>query len=106
MTSVTIIHTDTDTDVYGNTTKSESETTLDVLGVAPVASTERANPRTPAVITSLALYLPPGVTLDSDDMVRIDGKLYTVDGDVGVWANPFTSWQAGSEVALRRWDQP
>lgn len=40
--------------------------------------------------------------IDSASMLTIRGLVYQVDGDPGDWRSPFTGWQAGLVVPLKR----
>lgn len=102
-------HTPGGVDEYGDPiTSSPSTTELVGAFTAPrdaVGSRESSeiNQRGRAgVIVGLTLYAPYGTDLRRDDQVDIDGTLFDVEGEVGSWRNPFTSWEAGIEVALRR----
>lgn len=54
------------------------------------------------VIVGLTLYGPQGTDLRYTDQVEVDGVLFDIEGEVGVWTNPLTGWEAGIEAALRR----
>lgn len=111
--TVTVVSVVEDTDPYGDT--ATSTTLADYPGClfAPRARSERANARTPAVISGGTVYVPAGVTVDADDLVVLppgvhmdgstvvyDGQVYAVDGEPGVWG------LAGMEIAVKRWEQP
>lgn len=100
--SVTVVSSTTTGDRYGDTTTTTTETPIDGVLFAPRSSQERTDNRSPAVITAAALYfdaLP--VTLDSDDVIRIEdvdplvNGTYQVEGIPGYWAGPV-------EVAIKR----
>lgn len=95
------------TDPYGNDTVTKADP-VPVAGVvfAPRASTERADSRTPAVITGGTLYGLKGVTISPLDQFTVDGVLYDVEGDAGHWVSPFTGRDFGYEVAVKRYEQP
>jgi hypothetical protein len=100
--SVTVVSVTTTTDPLGNTTETTTSTPETVL-FAPRASSERADQRSPAVITGATIYKRgPGLSIDPDDRLliagvdpKIDGT-WQVDGDAGFWGN------AGTEVASVR----
>lgn len=103
--SVTVISSSTTEDKYGDATTTATEEPLSGVLFAPRSSQERTDNTSPAVITAASLYipggLPDGVTLDSDDTIRIsdvhpliDGT-YQVEGIPGYWAGPV-------EVAIKR----
>lgn len=102
--TVTVVSSTSTPDPYGDATTTTGETTLNGVLFAPRSSQERVDSRSPAVITAAALYidsLPSGVTLDSNDSIRIfdvhpliDGT-YQVEGIPGFWGGPV-------EVAIKR----
>lgn len=71
-------------------------------GFAPRASDEAAPSDVPAVIVGLTGYGPPGVDVLPTDRLEVRGDVYEVVGEVGEWRSPFTGWEPGVEVALRR----
>lgn len=90
-------------DAYGDpVTSTSTRVLLDGAGVAPRESSDITEQGRHGVIVGLNLYLPYGVDLDRDDQLEVDGVLYEIEGDVGSWKSPLTSWEAGAEVALRR----
>lgn len=54
------------------------------------------------VIVGLTMYVPGCSTIDRTSRVEIDGTLYDIEGEPGVWADPSDGLVAGVEVALRR----
>jgi len=49
-----------------------------------------------------SVYLPPGTDVAAIDAVQVGGLLYEVDGSPNAWTNPYTGWNPGTEVKLRR----
>lgn len=93
-------------DDLGNSTTTLVDTALAWALIAPRTSTERTDPRSPAVVTAATLYGPFGVAIDSDDLVVIanhsptfDG-VWQVEGMPGQWS--LNGWTPGFEVALTR----
>lgn len=110
--TVTLVSTTTTDDGLGNTTVTETETAWGPCAVAPRYATESTDPRVPPVIVGKTVY-GPTVAIDSDDRLwlgetdeRIEGDdkrvWYEVDGLPGEWRNPFTGWDAGIEVPVKR----
>ncbi len=93
-------------DIYGDsTTTSPTDTSWGPCALAPRASTERVDNRTPAVVTALTIYGPqPGP--GSGALLVIPSGPYAgtweVEGIPGVWSSPFTGWAPGVEVAVKR----
>lgn len=69
---------------------------------APVSSADINDRGRSGVTVDGTLFLHYGADLIHTDQVEIDGVLYDVVGELGQWKNPFTGWNAGSEVALKR----
>jgi hypothetical protein len=70
-------------------------------GVGP-SSTEVLDRGRQGVIEGLTVYMPYGTDVRPSDQLRLDGRLYEVEGDPGDWWNPKSGRLAGLEVAVRR----
>lgn len=99
--TVTLItRTVTGQDAYGN----------DIYGETSTTATAAFNPGTSAevvqgqdlVTIQPSLYLPPEVDPQPVDAVEVGGQRFEVDGDTNVWQSPFTGWQPGNVLKLRR----
>lgn len=104
--TVTRLRAATDTDRRNDTVYDWSDTDeADIEGcaVAPRTSAEDNTGRT-AVIVGLTLYAPFDADILAVDRIVYDGMTYEVDGAVGRWRNPFSQFEAGLEVALKRVD--
>lgn len=103
---VTVVSTTTNTNAHGDSTSSTTEATLDWALLAPRASSERVDPRSPAVITAATLYAAYDSPIGSDDTVNVAGHsvqfdgAWQVEGIPGPWS--MGSWRPGMEVALKR----
>lgn len=75
---------------------------IEGAGVAPRVSNEPTQDARTAVITGLVVFLPAGTDITAQDRLLVRDEVWEVDGDVGLWKNPFTGWTPGLEVALRR----
>lgn len=75
------------------------------VAVAPRTSAERADSRSPAVVTGLTIYGPTR-TFGAKDQITIATGQYAgtwqVEGIPGDWQSPFTGWAPGVEVAVTR----
>jgi hypothetical protein len=96
----------TTTDDLGDSTTETFETVLEWALIAPRSSTERSDPRAPAVVTAASIYGPFGTSLDSDDLLVVsdhspsmDG-VWQVEGMPGDWS--LGGWKPGFEVAVKR----
>lgn len=70
-------------------------------GFAP-RSQEGTTSDSPSVVVGLTGYGPSGADVLPTDRVEVRGQVYEVEGEVGVWRSPFTGWEPGVEVALKR----
>lgn len=90
-------------DEYGDpVTGDPGRLTIDGATVAPRSSTDITDRGRYGVIVGLSLFAPYDTDIGHGDQVEVDGVLYDVDGEAGPWKSPFTEWEAGIEVALRR----
>ncbi|MEU6543878.1 hypothetical protein [Streptomyces sp. NPDC046859] len=92
-------------DSYGNDVPGEpTEIPVPGCGVAPRDGTGSAsNELTDArdtVITGLTLYAPYGTDIRATDKIRVDGRLYEVEGQPGSFRSPFTASTGPVVVAL------
>ena len=77
-------------------------TVVEGCAVAPRMSTEPTIRGRHGVIVGLTLYAPPGTVILPTDRITIGGNDYQVEGEPGVWKNPFSGSTPGIEVALKR----
>ena len=103
--TVTVRSVTTTDDGLGNTSETVTESAWGPCAVAPRYATESTDPRVPPVIVGKTVY-GPTIALDSDDVLLIDGTAWQVDGLPGEWVNPFTGWDAGIEVPVKRAASP
>ena len=99
--TITLRSTVTTDDGLGNTTAVVTESTWGPCAVAPRYANESTDPRVPPVIVGKTVY-GPTTAINSDDQLVIGGVVYEVDGLPGEWRNPFTGWDAGIEVPVKR----
>jgi hypothetical protein len=96
----------TTTDDLGDSTTETVETPLEWALIAPRSSTERTDPRAPAVVTAASIYGPFGTALDADDLLIVSGHspsmdgVWQVEGMPGDWS--LGGWEPGFEVAVKR----
>jgi hypothetical protein len=104
--TVSVIEVVTDTDDLGDSTMETFETVLEWALIAPRSSTERTDPRAPAVVTAASIYGPFGTALDADDLLVVSGHspsmdgVWQVEGMPGDWS--LGGWKPGFEVAVKR----
>jgi hypothetical protein len=90
-------------DEYGDPVSgTEDRTTLTGAFVAPREASEITNRGRAGVIVGLTLFAPHDTDLVFTDRIEVDGVPYDIEGEPGRWRNPFTDWEAGLQVALRR----
>lgn len=101
MISVTLVAVTTTDDGLGNTTETTTEATYDKIRFAPRSSSERVDPRSPAVITAASLYRRGEFPAAPADRIVIAGESDLIDGTWQVEGEP-GFWGRGTEVAIKR----
>lgn len=99
--TVTVRSTVTTRDDLGDGTTVVSEVAWSGCMVAPRTSDENADPSRPSLIVGKTVYGPATVSIDSDDILVIDGVEWQVDGLPGDWPWPMGG-MAGLEVPVKR----
>lgn len=56
------------------------------------------------VIDGLTIYGPPDMDVTAHDRMRVRGKVWQVHGDPEKPRSPFTGWEPGTTVRLRKVD--
>lgn len=103
MTITRLRVTEAEADDYGDAqTVTESRLELDDAFVAPRMSEGLDAASRSGVVIGLDLYLPFGSDVVYSDRVEVDGVVYEVEGEPGSWRQPWTRWEAGMVVALKR----
>lgn len=94
--TVTAISVTVDTDVYGDSTTTQTEQQVAGVLFEPQQGTERTDSRSPGVVTPAKFYLPVALQLDADDVI--------LDASEVPWEVIAGSsvWQDQTEVAVRR----
>lgn len=104
--TVTVRSVTTTTDNLGDSTTTTADTVLDWALIAPRSSTERTDPRAPAVVTAASIYGPFGTSLNADDVLIVAGHSPSMDGTWQVEGMPgdwsLNGWKPGFEVAVKR----
>lgn len=104
--TVTVRSVATETDDLGDSTTTTTETALEWALISPRSSTERTDPRSPAVVTAASIYGPFATALDADDVLVVSGHSPSMDGEwqvegmPGAWS--LGDWKPGLEVAVKR----
>ena len=95
----------TTTDDNGDATTVPTDIDWGPCAVAPRFATESTDPRVPPVVVGKTFF-GPTATINSDDLIVLDGVVYEVDGlpedYTGSGANPFTGWEPGIVVQTKR----
>lgn len=101
MISVSLVTVTTTDDGLGNTAETTTSVTYDNVRFAPRSSSERTDPRAPAVITAASLYRRGEFPAAAADRIVIAGEsdlidgTWQVEGEAGFWGR-------GTEVAIKR----
>lgn len=74
---------------------------VDGAGFDPGGSYETL-PDGTRIVTQPELYVGFAQATHPLDQWACRGKRYDVDGDAAQWLNPFTGWQAGQAIKLKR----
>lgn len=88
-------------DAYGNDQWSTTQTPLTGCAVWPTGSVERQQGQD-VVTTGLTALLPAGTVVAATDKVTVAGLDYEVDGDPARFTDPFSNFDPGVEVRLKR----
>jgi len=78
-----------------------TEFQLDGCVLAPRGSSE-VNDFSQTVLEDVTLFCPAGADVRASDLVRWNGRTYSVQGTPSVWESPFSDWTPGQQVALTR----
>lgn len=83
------------------------ETVISGAAIAPRTAADITDRGRQGRISSALLLVPFGTDVRHTDRFRVEGLVsldgeWDVDGDAGQWKSPFTGWEAGCEVALKR----
>lgn len=103
--TITLVSTTTTDNGLGDTTTVKTEIPWGPCAVAPRYAIESTDRRVTPLVVGKTVY-GPTVAIDSDDTLVIDGVEYEIDGLPGEWTNPFTGWDAGMEVPIKRVGSP
>ena len=89
-------------DDYGNETYSTTQIVVGncLLGFGPTDEPVDAS-RNP-VDASVTLYMPNGTVILEDDVFVVRDHEFVKDGDPMNWQSPFSNWQLGVVVKVRR----
>lgn len=104
-TTLTVRRVTESTDSLGDTTRTVSTESWGPCAVAPRYANESEASTAPRVVVGLEVY-GPVIALTATDEVLIDGATWLVDGAIesyaGAGANPFTGWEPGIVVPVKR----
>ena len=95
------------TDPYSGTTSGLSwanPSTVSISGCAfdPGSSGEVLDLARNVTTTQPKVYAPAGSDIKAADRLVVRGVTYEVDGNVAEWRSPFTGWEPGIVVPLKR----
>lgn len=92
-------------DDLGDTTSTVETVSWGPCAVAPRYARETTDPTAPPVVVGREVY-GPAIELRADDEIVIDGEVWLVDGRpadyTGAGRNPFTGWEPGVVVPIKR----
>lgn len=78
--------------------------TIDDVGVAPLAGVETAEVQGDVSVNGFTLFLPYGSVLPANAVVTVRGAQWPVEADAtqGDWVSPFDGWAPGTVATVRR----
>lgn len=79
-----------------------AELAIPGCAVAPRDAEEDHGGGRQAVIIGFNVYAPAGTVVLPTDRLHIRGDDFEVDGEPGVWVNPWTGIEAGVEIRTKR----
>lgn len=103
--TVTRLRATTAEDRYGDDAADWSnpdELDIDGCAVAPRDAEEDRPGGRQVVIAGFNVYAPADTEVLPTDRLRVRGDDHEVDGEPGVWTNPFTDVTAGVEIRTRK----
>lgn len=92
----------TATDDYGNNTYSTVTITVKDALIGIGATSEPVDATRDAVDATVTAYLPNGTRVEEGDVFIIRGSQWVKDGSAQNWVTPFSNFEAGVVVPLRR----
>lgn len=93
---------ETSVDDYGNPTYSTTTITVKDALVAFGSTDEPVDASRDAIDSKITIYLPNGTTIQDGDTFIIRNTNWVQDGQHQSWVSPFTSFEAGTVVQLRK----
>lgn len=97
-----IAYTEGERDAHGNIRPGWAEPVeVEHVAVAP-SSSEEDTSLGEQVVTGLTLYIPHTLAVSHQDRFRVRGDVFEVVGEPFAYTNPFTGWQPGMTVNVRR----
>lgn len=89
-------------DDYGNQTYTTTTITVKDALIAFGATSEPIDAERDAVDAKITAYLPSGTVIQEGDVFTIRNSSWVKDGTPETWTNPFTSFESGVVVQLRK----
>jgi hypothetical protein len=93
---------ETSVDDFGNPVYSTTTITVKDALVAFGSTDEPVDAERNAIDSKITIYLPNGTTVQDGDIFIIRNTNWVQDGQYQSWVSPFTSFEAGTVVQLRK----
>lgn len=90
------------TDDFGNKTYTTTTITVKDALIAFGATEEPIDAERDAVDAKITVYLPSGTVIQEGDRFTIRNSSWVKDGTPETWTNPFTSFESGVVIQLRK----
>lgn len=55
-----------------------------------------------SLVTGLILYVSSQEAIRPVDRIEVNGIEYSIEGEIGQWVSPYSTWAPGRQMALRR----
>lgn len=78
------------------------ELSVEGVAIAPSSTVEPVNDSRSEVITQMSIYFGPDEDIKPADRIRARSGVWDVQGEIQAYPNPFTGWNPGSELAIKK----
>lgn len=89
-------------DDFGNPTYTTTTITVKQALIAFGGSAEPVDAEREAIDARITVYLPAGTVVEEGDVFIIRSVSWVKDGTLQSWTNPFTSFDSGVVIQLRK----
>lgn len=87
---------------HGRPVVTYAETAQRRVGVAPVIASDLSEDNRAGTLQEFDLYDDMNSPIDFDDRIIVRGEMFDVVSHPQRWQSPYTGWQAGAVIRVRR----